>query len=111
MRSLAPVAVRTNGAPSPPPFLSQGVLVGDFVFCSGQVGADPTTGTLVKGPIQNRTRQILQNLNAVLQATGCSLEDAVKVNIFLTDMADFAAVNEMYDTFFSGIKPVGCLAW
>ncbi|KAJ5543105.1 YjgF/Yer057p/UK114 family [Penicillium sp. DV-2018c] len=99
-------AVSTKGAPLPPPFLSQGLVVGDVVYCSGQLGVDPTTGEMVKGSIQDRTRQILQNLNAVLEAGGSSLRDAIKINIFLTDMADFPAVNEVYQTFFSDPKPV-----
>lgn len=55
MADTARKAVRTSQAPSPPPFLSQGLVVGDLVYCSGQIGADPTTGKLVGGPIQNRT--------------------------------------------------------
>ncbi|KAJ5326488.1 YjgF/Yer057p/UK114 family [Penicillium brevicompactum] len=106
MSKVARTPVRTERAPLPPPFLSQGLVVGDVVYCSGQVGADPTTGKLVEGSIQNRTRQILRNLNAVLEAGGSSLHDAIKVNIFLTDMADFPAVNEVYATFFSDPKPV-----
>ncbi|CAG8005430.1 unnamed protein product [Penicillium salamii] len=106
MSKVARVPVRTERAPLPPPFLSQGLVVGDVVYCSGQVGADPTTGKLVEGSIQNRTRQILNNLSAVLEAGGSSLHDAIKVNIFLTDMADFPAVNEVYATFFSDPKPV-----
>ncbi|KXG53866.1 YjgF/Yer057p/UK114 family [Penicillium griseofulvum] len=104
-------AVSTKGAPVPPPILSQGLVVGNVVYCSGQLGVDPTTGEMVKGTIQDRTRQILRNLNAVLEAGGSSLHDAIKVNIFLTDMADFSAVNEVYDTFFSDPKPVRtCIA-
>ncbi|KAJ5807070.1 YjgF/Yer057p/UK114 family [Penicillium riverlandense] len=106
MAKATRTAVRTERAPSPPPFLSQGIIVGDVVYCSGQVGADPSTGKLVAGSIQDRTRQILQNLNAVLEAGGSSLHDAIKVNIFLTDMADFPAVNSVYETFFGDPKPV-----
>ncbi|KAJ5373765.1 YjgF/Yer057p/UK114 family [Penicillium concentricum] len=104
-------AVSTKGAPLPPPILSQGLVVGNVVYCSGQLGVDPITGEMVEGTIQDRTRQILRNLNAVLEAGGSSLHDAIKVNIFLTDMADFSAVNEVYSTFFSDPKPVRtCIA-
>ncbi|KAJ5400499.1 hypothetical protein N7465_010988 [Penicillium sp. CMV-2018d] len=103
--------VSTKGAPVPPPILSQGMVVGNMIYCSGQLGVDPTTGKMVEGTVQDRTRQILRNLNAVLEAGGSSLQDAIKVNIFLTDMADFSAVNEVYATFFSDPKPVRtCIA-
>ncbi|KAJ6175906.1 YjgF/Yer057p/UK114 family [Penicillium canescens] len=103
--SATRIPIRTERAPLPPPFLSQGLIVGDVVYCSGQVGAD-STGKLVDGSIQDRTRQILRNLNAVLEAGGSSLHNAIKVNIFLTDMADFPAVNEVYTQFFVDPKPV-----
>ncbi|KAJ5964563.1 YjgF/Yer057p/UK114 family [Penicillium vulpinum] len=105
------IAISTKGAPAPPPILSQGLVVGNMIYCSGQLGVDPTTGQMVEGTIQDRTRQILRNLNAVLEAGGSSLHDAIKVNIFLTDMANFSAVNEVYATFFSDPKPVRtCIA-
>ncbi|KAJ5309108.1 hypothetical protein PENANT_c020G00509 [Penicillium antarcticum] len=103
--SATRIPVRTERAPLPPPFLSQGLIVGDVVYCSGQVGTD-STGKMAEGSIQNRTRQILHNLNAVLEAGGSSLHNAIKVNIFLTDMADFPAVNEVYTEFFVDPKPV-----
>lgn len=104
-----------------------------MVYCSGQVGVDPKTGKMVEGSVKDRTvsipllfyvrsiiifwtililimiflqRQILLNLNAVLEAGGSSLQDAIKVNIFLADMADFPAVNEVYNSFFVDPKPV-----
>ncbi|CAI7658455.1 unnamed protein product [Penicillium glandicola] len=111
MSNPARILVSTKDAPVPLPVLSQGLVVGDVVYTSGQLGIDPTTGKIVEGTIQDRTRQILRNLNAVLEAGGSSLHDAIKVNIFLTDMADFSAVNEVYATFFSDPKPVRtCIA-
>ncbi|KAJ5788028.1 YjgF/Yer057p/UK114 family [Penicillium paradoxum] len=98
--------VSTKSAPPPSPYLSQGLVVGDVVYCSGQLGVDPTTGEFVKGSVKDRTRQILNNLNAVLEAGGSSLRDAIKLNIFITDMADYPGVNEVYETFFSDPKPV-----
>ncbi|KAF9892231.1 hypothetical protein FE257_002008 [Aspergillus nanangensis] len=97
--------VRTDKAPLPPPFLSQAMVVGDLVFCSGQLGVNPSTGKMVEGPIQERTKQILRNLSAVLEAAGSSLQDVVKVNIFLADMNDFGAVNEIYAGTFPDPKP------
>ncbi|GAT25334.1 L-PSP endoribonuclease family protein [Aspergillus luchuensis] len=108
MSKATRIPIRTQKAPLPPPFLSQGIVVGDMVYCSGQVGVNPATGKMVEGSIQARTvqKQILNNLSAVLEAGGSSLQDAVKVNIFLADMNDFAAVNEVYSSFFADPKPV-----
>ncbi|BAE65469.1 L-PSP endoribonuclease family protein Brt1 [Aspergillus flavus] len=97
--------VRTQDAPLPPSFLSQAIVAGEQIYCSGQVGVSPSTGKMVEGPIQERTKQILRNLSAVLVAGGSSLQDVVKVNIFLADMGDFAAVNEVYESFFQDPKP------
>ncbi|PLB50593.1 L-PSP endoribonuclease family protein [Aspergillus steynii IBT 23096] len=105
MSQAARTAISTDKAPLPPPFLSQGIVVGGIVYCSGQVGVDPATGKMVEGSIQNRTRQILQNLSAVLEAGGSSIQDVVKANIFLADMGDFDAVNEVYNSFFADPKP------
>ncbi|KKY27828.1 putative l-psp endoribonuclease family protein [Diplodia seriata] len=102
-------AVYTSGAPKPPPFLSQAIKDGGRVYCSGQVGMNPQTGKMVEGTVQDRTRQVLQNLAAVLEAAGSDLSSVIKVNIFLTDMGDFAAMNDVYDAFFSEPKPVGCI--
>ncbi|KAE8307467.1 Endoribonuclease L-PSP/chorismate mutase-like protein [Aspergillus transmontanensis] len=98
--------VRTQDAPLPPSFLSQAIVAGEQIYCSGQVGVSPSTGKMVEGPIQERTKQILRNLSAVLVAGGSSLQDVVKVNIFLADMGDFTAVNEVYESFFQDPKPV-----
>ncbi|KAL1619780.1 hypothetical protein SLS54_006376 [Diplodia seriata] len=97
-------AVYTSGAPKPPPFLSQAIKDGGRVYCSGQVGMDAQTGKMVEGTVQDRT-----NLAAVLEAAGSDLSSVIKVNIFLTDMGDFAAMNDVYDAFFSEPKPVGCI--
>ncbi|KAJ5659269.1 hypothetical protein N7507_005720 [Penicillium longicatenatum] len=97
--------ITASGAPAPPPFLSQAILMGDFLFCSGQVGCHPETGALVTGSIGDRTKQILSNLRAVLEAGGTSLENVVKCNIYLTSMSDFAAVNEVYAATFTKPMP------
>ncbi|KAM0723735.1 hypothetical protein Q7P37_000725 [Cladosporium fusiforme] len=103
---LSKQVILTDKAPKPIPVLNQGLVVGDMVYCSGQVGTDPATGQLVEGSVQARTEQVLKNLSAVLEAGGSSLAKAVKVNIFLADMGDFAAVNEVYAKFFPDPKPV-----
>ncbi|OSS55033.1 hypothetical protein B5807_01699 [Epicoccum nigrum] len=97
--------VLASKAPAPPPFLSQAIRDGNLLFCSGQIGTDPSTSSLVEGTVQDRTRQILRNLSAVLEAGGSSLALVNKVNIFLVEPTDFAPMNEVYSTFFEGVKP------
>ncbi|KAH8894527.1 Endoribonuclease L-PSP [Thozetella sp. PMI_491] len=98
-------AVVTSGAPEPPPFLSQAIVLGDLVFCSGQVGSDPKTGAVISGSVADRTKQALANLKSVLEAAGSSLEEVGKVNIFLTNTEDFSAMNSAYVEFFSTPRP------
>ncbi|EEQ84981.1 hypothetical protein RJZ56_006690 [Blastomyces dermatitidis] len=93
--------VLTDKAPAPIPVLSQGIVHNGIVYCSGQVGMDPATGKLVEGTVQDRTAQIFRNLSAVLEKAGSSLEKAIKVNVFLANMEDFAAMNEIYAQFLS----------
>ncbi|KAJ4399386.1 hypothetical protein N0V91_009478 [Didymella pomorum] len=98
-------AILSSNAPSPPSFLSQAIRDGNLVFCSGQIGVDPSVGTLVSGTVQERTRQILKNLSAVLESAGSSLDLVNKVNIFLVEPSDFTPMNEIYETFFKDPKP------
>ena len=88
-------AVSTAGAPSAIGPYSQAVTSGEIVACSGQLGLDPTTGELVEG-VEAQAERALRNLEAVLDAAGCSMADVVKTTIFLADIADFAAVNAIY---------------
>lgn len=89
-------AVQTDSAPKPIGPYSQAVKYGDLVFTSGQIPVDPGTGKMVEADIQAQAEQVFRNLEAVLQAAGTSLQNAVKVTVFLADMADFAKVNEVY---------------
>ncbi len=89
-------AVTTSGAPSAIGPYSQGIVSGDLVFCSGQLGLDPATGDLVDGGIEAQTERALRNLASVLDAAGASMADLVKTTIFLADIADFASVNAVY---------------
>ena len=98
-------AVSTPGAPAAIGPYSQGIRFGDLVFCSGQLGLDPTTGELVEGDTTAQAERALRNLGAVLDAAGCSFADIVKVTMFLTDMADFAAVNAVYARFMPDPPP------
>jgi len=91
--------VNTDSAPKPVGPYSQAVKVGGLIFTSGQIPIDPASGSLVDG-IEAATERVMQNLDAVLKAGGSSLHKAVKTTIFLTDMGQFARVNEVYSRFF-----------
>jgi 2-iminobutanoate/2-iminopropanoate deaminase len=82
-------AVLTSNAPPPLPFFSQAIKCNGMVYCSGSIGTDPTTLKLVEGGVADRTRQSLKNLAAVLEAAGSSIDNVVKVNVFLTNMVCF----------------------
>ncbi|MFO0693598.1 MAG: RidA family protein [Polyangiales bacterium] len=88
--------IRTTGAPAAIGPYSQAIVAGGLVFCSGQIPLDPSTGQLIDGDVRAQTERVMANLAAVLSASGSSLADAVKATIFLTDLGDFAAVNEVY---------------
>jgi 2-iminobutanoate/2-iminopropanoate deaminase len=88
--------VSTDQAPAAIGPYSQAIAVGNLVFCSGQVAIDPTTSKLVEGGVAEQTRQVLENLEAVLHCAGASFDDVVKTTIYLADMDDFATVNEIY---------------
>lgn len=99
-------AIRSEAAPAPIGPYSQAVRSGREVFCSGQVALDPKTGELTGGgDVAAQTRQALENLSAVLAAAGLSFADVVKTTIFLIDMNDFAAVNEVYAEYVGETKP------
>jgi 2-iminobutanoate/2-iminopropanoate deaminase len=98
-------AIATKGAPAAVGPYSQAIAAGELVFCSGQVHLDPTSGTLVEGDIGVQTERVLQNLSAVLEATGLSLADAVKTTVFLVDVNDFGAMNEVYGRYMPDPPP------
>jgi 2-iminobutanoate/2-iminopropanoate deaminase len=100
-------AVSSPNAPAAIGPYSQAVRVGDFVYTSGQVALDPATGKLVHGGIAEQATRVLENLKAVLAAAGCDLSDVVKTTVFLKDMNDFAAMNQVYDGYFA---PEGVVA-
>jgi 2-iminobutanoate/2-iminopropanoate deaminase len=92
------VVLRTDRAPAPfqgAPY-SQGIRFGDLVFVSGQLGVDPASGELVEGGIKEQTRQVMLNLEAILEEAGSSLKQILKATIYLIDLGDFAAMNEAY---------------
>lgn len=94
-------AVQTAKAPSAIGPYSQAIRTGNLLFVSGQIPLDPTSGELVRSGIVDETKQVLENLKAILEAAGGSLNDIVKTSIFLKDMGQFAAVNEVYGSYFS----------
>ncbi|KAL5335149.1 Endoribonuclease L-PSP/chorismate mutase-like protein [Aspergillus crustosus] len=108
---MSKIHIRTDKAPAPSPYLSQATVIGNLVLCSGQLGIDPKTGKMVEGTVKDRTRQIFKNMSAVLEASGSSLADVAKVNVFLADMKDFKDMNEIYMEGFPEPRPARtCIA-
>jgi 2-iminobutanoate/2-iminopropanoate deaminase len=97
--------ISTQDAPRAIGPYSQGVKIGDLVYTAGQIALVPQTGKLVEGGIEAQTRQVMKNLAAILEAAGASLVNVVKTTIFLTDMNDFAQVNQVYGSFFHDAPP------
>jgi 2-iminobutanoate/2-iminopropanoate deaminase len=106
---MNPTPIHTTDAPAALGPYSQATVVGDLVFCSGQVALDPKldpmTSDLVGTTAAEQTKQVLDNLSAVLAAAGSSLHQVAKTTIFLTTMADFGPVNEVYAGYFNEVKP------
>ena len=97
--------IATKDAPQAIGPYSQAIKAGGFVFLSGQVALDPATGQVVAGGVAAQTERALKNLSAVLAAAGSSLEKAVKTTVYLKDMSDFAAMNEVYGKFWKTAPP------
>jgi 2-iminobutanoate/2-iminopropanoate deaminase len=97
-------AVSTSAAPPAAGPYSQAILTDELVFCAGQLGTDPTTGELVNG-VEAQAERALRNIEAVLDAAGCTLADVVKTTCFLADIDDFAAFNAVYARFFPDSPP------
>ena len=97
--------ISTTNAPAALGPYSQGISVCNLTITSGQVPIDPATGAVVEGGIAEQTRQSLTNVQAVLAAAGLTMENVIKTTVFLKNMNDFAAMNEVYATFFTGNPP------
>lgn len=97
--------ITTDKAPGAIGPYSQAIKTGGMVYCSGQIPIDPATGEFVSDDVVEQTEQVLKNLSAVLEAAGTSLSNVVKTTVFLADMGDFAAMNEVYGRYFSENKP------
>lgn len=98
-------SIVTDQAPAAIGPYSQAVLAGGLLFCSGQIPLNPATGELVSGDIRRETRQVMENLQGILKASGGHLGQVVRTTIYLVDMADFQAVNEVYGGYFPAEKP------
>ncbi len=101
---MSKIAIQTAKAPAAIGPYSQAIRVNGFVYTSGQLGLDPETGELKDG-VQEQTHQAFKNIQAILEEEGLDLNHIVKTTVFLNDMNDFAAVNEVYATYFSGSFP------
>ena len=97
--------VETDRAPAAIGPYSQAIVTGDLVFTAGQIALDPVTGEIVEGGIAAETGQVLRNMAAVLEAAGSGLDRVVKTTVYLADMGEFAAMNEVYGTFFRDPPP------
>lgn len=102
--------VATTNAPGAIGPYSQAMITGNLVFTSGQIAINPATGNIDAVTIEEQTKQVCENLKAVLEAAGTSIEKAVKTTCFLADMADFAAFNGVYGEYFTGKPARSCVA-
>ena len=98
-------SIVTEKAPKPLGPFSQAIVEGDFIFLAGQVCSNPVTGKLEPGDVRSETKRTFENVRAVLQAAGSSLDDVMKCNVYLRDINDFSAMNEVYATYFSAPFP------
>ncbi len=98
-------AVYTKSAPEPVGPYNQAIVWNNLVFTAGQIAIDPASGNIVEGGVQEQTRQVLKNLEAVLKTAGSGLEYVIKTTVFLKNMDDFSAMNDVYATFFTDTPP------
>jgi 2-iminobutanoate/2-iminopropanoate deaminase len=97
--------ILTKNAPAPVGPYSQAVAMGDFLFCSGQISIDPKTNEVFTGDIKTQTEMVMKNIEAVLNEAGLNFNNIFKTTIFLTNMGDFAQVNEIYGRYFKEAPP------
>jgi 2-iminobutanoate/2-iminopropanoate deaminase len=98
-------SIQTDSAPKAIGPYSQAIKAGGMIFCSGQIPLDPETMQMIEGDVRAQTERVLKNMEQVLAAAGSSLQKVVKTTVFLADMNDFAAMNEIYTQFFGDTRP------
>lgn len=99
------IVIKTENAPHAVGTYSQGISTGEIIFTAGQIPLDPSTGDVVEGDFKARARRVLQNINGILEASGSSISNSVKLTVFLTDLSRFAELNEVFLEFFSENPP------
>jgi len=97
--------VYTEKAPKPIGPYSQAIIAGDFIFTAGQIPIDPKTNQVVQGDIKEQTRQVFENLRAILEEAGATFDDVVKVTVYMKDLSEFPAMNEVYSEYFKSSPP------
>ncbi len=97
--------ISTPEAPAAIGPYSQAIRIGDFLYTSGQISLDPKTMEMINGEIEIETEKVLQNIEAILKADGLGLNDVIKTTVYLTDLSEFARMNQVYEKFFSETKP------
>ena len=97
--------IQTDQAPAAIGPYSQAIRIGDFLYTSGQIALDPESGIFLSGEIEEETEQTLKNISAILQADGLNLENVIKTTVYLSDLDDFARMNQVYEKYFSQNKP------
>jgi 2-iminobutanoate/2-iminopropanoate deaminase len=105
MKTMKKKVIQTEKAPAAIGPYSQAIQVGNLIFLSGQIPADPMTGKLVEGGIRQQTQRVLENIKGILESKKLGMEDVVKVTIFLREMENFNTVNEVYATYFPSSPP------
>ncbi|MFN3136001.1 MAG: RidA family protein [Candidatus Kryptonium sp.] len=97
--------VYTEKAPKPIGPYSQAIIAGDFIFTAGQIPIDPKTNQVVQGDIREQTRQVFENLRAILEEAGATFDDVVKVTVYMKDLNEFSGMNEVYSEYFKNSPP------
>ena len=105
MNEYGKAVIEVSSAPAPIGPYSQAVKHNGLVFCSGQIPLDPATGQVVEGSVAEQTARVLENLKGVLEAAGAGFDSVLKTTVFLKDLAEFAAMNEVYAKYFGAVAP------